>query len=106
VDVISPENIKARMTQWLATDYRAVMFEQWKGLFAYAIFREGEVYAEGQDVIYLRQFLCRQGQTPAGRRPQSLRALAARGMAPLRAHFHIRQALDFEAYSIKLAYRH
>ncbi|HTJ00448.1 MAG TPA: GNAT family N-acetyltransferase [Dongiaceae bacterium] len=42
--------LESRMRNWLATDYRAIIFQEGPGVVAYALYREST------EEIYLRQF--------------------------------------------------
>ena len=52
---MNPEELRDRMRQWIAGEYRAMVFEQSGAVVGYALFREDE------KEIYLRQlFICRE----------------------------------------------
>lgn len=55
-DPMSSDDLVRRLTGWLATDYRAVIFETLSDPIGYALFRVADPDLQGPDTIYLRHF--------------------------------------------------
>ena len=108
--------LRARLTKWLSSDSRAVLFEQAGELVAYALCRDSDPCAEGKDAIYLRQFLVvaskrRQG---IGRRAFELlmkdiwakgRKIFLEALSSNLTGQAFWRSLGFEEHSIQFAYR-
>jgi GNAT superfamily N-acetyltransferase len=54
--VMNAHDLAIRLAKWLETDYRGVVFEREAQRVAYALFRDTDPFAEGDDGIFLRQF--------------------------------------------------
>ena len=54
--VMDARDLATRLSQWLAADYRGVIFEIEAQRVAYALFRDTDPFSEGDDGIFLRQF--------------------------------------------------
>ena len=54
--VMNTHDLATRLAKWLETDYRGVVFEREAQRVAYALFRDTDPFAEGDDGIFLRQF--------------------------------------------------
>ena len=79
--------LRARLTKWLSSDSRAVLFEQAGELVAYALCRDSDPCAEGKDAIYLRQFLVVASKRRQAHRPPSLRTADERHLGQGKKNF-------------------